>query len=212
MVGTGPFAQLARDYFEEYTDYRVVSFACHAAFRVGEEIYGLPLHALESLPYGPAEADTFIAIGYRKMNKLRQSVYEEMKSRGFQCPTLVHPSVKLWPSTRLGDNVFIFEDNTIQPYTTIGKNTILWSGNHLGHHSTVGDHCFLASHVVVSGLCTIGDNVFMGVNSTLRDGLTIGAECLIGAGALLTKDARPKTVYVTRGTPVFPKDSEQLGF
>lgn len=212
IVGTGLFAQVARDYFEEFTDYRAVGFACHERYREADSVYGLPLVALESLPWSASKVDVFVAVGYRRMNKLRQAVYEEMKERGFRCATFVHPSVKVWPSTKLGDNVFVFEDNTLQPYTSIGNNTILWSGNHLGHHSSLGDHCFVSSHVVISGSCTVGNNVFLGVNSTLRDGLTIGDECLIGAGALLTKNARPKAVYASSPTPVFPKDSEQLGF
>lgn len=52
---------------------------------------------------------------------------------------------------RIGENVFLLEDNTIQPFVSIGNNVTLWSGNHIGHHSTIHDHCFLASHIVVSG-------------------------------------------------------------
>ena len=53
----------------------------------------------------------------------------------------------------MGDNCFIFEDNTVQPFVTLGNNLVLWSGNHIGHHSTLRDHCFISSHVVISGFC-----------------------------------------------------------
>jgi UDP-3-O-[3-hydroxymyristoyl] glucosamine N-acyltransferase len=101
---------------------------------------------------------------------------------------------------RIGDNCFIFEDNTIQPFVTIGSNVTLWSGNHIGHHSTIKDHCFIASHVVVSGGVEIGECTFIGVNATLRDHIKIGERCVIGAGALLLADAEPEGVYIGAGT------------
>jgi len=214
IVGTGLFAEVASAYFEEFTDYKVAAFSCHESYKTGDEIYGRRLLAIENLApdYSPADSDIFVAIGYGQMNKMRQRVYEEMKERGYSCATFVHPEVKIWESTTVGENVFIFEDNTIQPFTRIGSDTILWSGNHVGHHSIIGEHCFISSHVVISGSCTIGNNVFIGVNSTLHDSLTIGDECLIGAGAVISKNTAPKSVYVPQATKVFPKTSDQIGF
>lgn len=214
IVGTGLFAEVARSYFDEFSNYNVKLFSCHARYKKSNTIYGLPLIEVENLVdnYSPEKYDVFIAIGYGKMNKMRQSVYEEIKDLGYQCATFVHPEVKIWDSTLLGDNVFIFEDNTIQPFTTIGNNTILWSGNHIGHHTTIGDHCFISSHVVISGSCSIGDNCFLGVNATFHDGLHIGAENLIGAGAIISRDTKPKEVYVPDSTDVYRKNSEEIGF
>lgn len=88
----------------------------------------------------------------------------------------------------MGDNVFIFEDNTVQPFVKMGSNIVLWSGNHIGHHSVLGNHLFISSHVVISGHCTVGDYCFFGVNSTVGNNINIGKDCLIGAGCLIVKD------------------------
>jgi len=214
IIGTGLFAEVAKAYFEEYTNYEVVAFACHARFKKFEFIYGRPLYEIESIKEicPPVNHEVFIAIGYGKMNKMRQVVYEEIKNLGYKCATFVHPDVKIWSSTILGDNVFIFENNTIQPFTTIGSNTILWSGNLIGHHSKIGNHCFISSHVVISGYCEIGNNVFIGVNATLRDGISIGDETLIGAGAVILKNTKFKEVYVTERTKPYDKKSDEMGF
>ena len=58
----------------------------------------------------------------------------------------------VWARHEIGENCFIFEDNTIQPFVKIGDDVVLWSGNHIGHHAEIGDHCFISSHVVISGL------------------------------------------------------------
>lgn len=214
IIGTGLFPEVAKAYFEEYTDYRVVGFACHARFKKSETIYGCPLFEIETLREHCSAEDhhAFVAIGYGKMNRMRQAVYEEIKAFGYKCATFVHPGVKVWPSTTLGDNVFIFEDNTLQPFTNIGADTFLWSGNHIGHHSVIGAHCFISSHVVISGSCKIGNNVFIGVNSTLRDGLSIGEATLIGAGSIIMKDTLPKEVFIAERTKPYRLNSEEMGF
>ena len=214
IVGTGLFPEVARCYFNEFSNYEVIGFACHQQYKQGDAIYGLPLYAIEDLKdtYPPEQVTLFVGIGYKQMNKMRQRVYEELKSLGYGFATFVYPSVKIWSTTTLGENVFIFEGNTIQPFTKIGNNTIFWSGNHLGHHTTVGDHCFISSHVVISGSCKVGNNVFVGVNSTFHDCLTIGDECLIGAGAIISKNTKPKEAYVPSVTKPFPKNSDEIGF
>lgn len=214
IVGTGMFAEVACSYFEELDGRKVVAFACHENFKVSDEIHGRPLVALEDLAQhaNSSEVDVFVAIGYGRMNTVRQRVYEEMKRGGFNCATFIHPKVRLWGSSNVGDNVFIFEDNTIQPFTTIGDNTILWSGNHIGHHSVIGRHCFISSHVVISGSCKVGDNVFIGVNATIHDGISVGDYSLIGAGAIISRTTEAGSVYVPVATKVFPKTSEEVGF
>ena len=214
IVGTGLFAEVAKAYFEEYTCYQVVAFACHEKYKENNTIYGSPLHIVENMEkeFPVEENDVFVAVGYGKMNKMRQVVYEEIKELGYTCVSFVHPKIKVWDSTIIGENVFIFEDNTIQPFTTIGNNNIFWSGNHLGHHTKVGDHCFISSHVVISGSCKIGNNVFIGVNAVLHDSLTIEDECLIGAGAIISKDTVKKEVYVPYRTKPYNKKSDEVGF
>ncbi len=214
IVGTGLFAEMAREYFNELSDYNVEAFSCHEKYKEADSIYELPLISVEDLvkKHLPQDVTLFVAIGYGEMNKIRQRVYEELKAHGYSFATFVYPGVKIWDNATLGDNVFIFEDNTIQPYTRIGSNTIFWSGNHIGHHSSIGSHCFISSHVVVSGSCHIGNNVFIGVNATLHDSLNIGDECLIGAGAIINKNTQAKSVFVPAATKIFPKNSEEIGF
>jgi sugar O-acyltransferase (sialic acid O-acetyltransferase NeuD family) len=214
IVGTGPFAEIAALYFNDYSNYDIIGFACHSKFRNSSQIHGRDLFAIEDLPKiaSPDLSEVFIAIGYGKMNQMRESVFLEMAEKGYTFANFIHPSVRVWANTVIGRNVFIFEDNTIQPFTTIGDNTVLWSGNHIGHHSKIGDHCFISSHVVISGNCHVGRNVFMGVNATLHDSLTIGDYCLIGAGAIISKDTKAREVFVPIATKPFPKSSAEIGF
>ena len=202
VVGTGTMGQVVDEYFRD-SPYEVVAFAASREFVNAPDFLGRPLVDVAALgdgAYRPAAVKLFIAIGYVKLNHTRARFYEHAKRDGYQLVSYVHPAVPIWKSNEIGDNVFIFEDNTIQPFVRIGNDTILWSGNHIGHHSSIGNHVFISSHVVVSGNCSIGDYTFIGVNATIADEVKVGRACLIGAGALIAKSTKDGELYAGEPT------------
>jgi len=212
IFGTGPFAQIAYWYFREDSDYEVVAFSVNKDYIKDDEIIGLPVVPYESLAkdYSFKEFELFIAIGYGNQNSIRAKIYRDAKKKEYKFATYVYSGVKTWPNNKIGENTFIFEDNTIQPYVKIGNNVTLWSGNHIGHHSKIGDLCFITSHVVVSGFVQIGERSFVGVNSTFRDAIKIGVGNIIGAGALILKDTKDYEVYPGVRTKPIEKDSRDI--
>ena len=202
IFGTGDIAQLAHHYFSADSEYEVVGFTVDAAFRSEPSFCGLPVVAFEDvLDRFPAKNfDLFVALSYSKLNSIRKEKYLAAKSKGYHLPSYVSSAATVLNDDQIGENCFIFEDNTIQPFVRIGNNVTLWSGNHIGHHSTIKDHSFLASHVVVSGGVEIGEQCFVGVNATLRDHIKIGDRCVVGAGALMLADAEAEGVYIGAAT------------
>ena len=198
IAGAGTMAEVLDEYFRAGSTYDVVAFAATGEYLTAPEVHGRPLVDFATMATGrfsPSSVKMFVATGYSRLNRTRARFYYEAKKMGYELVTYVHPSVHIWPSTTVGDNVFIFEDNTVQPFTDIGSNTILWSGNHIGHHSKIGNHCFISSHVVVSGRCEVGDYSFIGVNSTLRDNITVGRGSFLGAGTVLAKSAPEGSLF-----------------
>jgi len=202
IFGTGDISQLAHIYFSKDSDYETVAFTVDASHIASETFCGLPVIPFEEVTknYPPEKNSLFIALSYSKLNELRKKKYLAAKALGYQLASFISSHATVLNEKRIGDNCFIFEDNTIQPFVTIGNNVTLWSGNHIGHHSTIKDHCFIASHVVISGGVEIGEQCFIGVNATLRDHIKVGEKCVIGAGALLLTDAEPKGVYIGAAT------------
>jgi sugar O-acyltransferase (sialic acid O-acetyltransferase NeuD family) len=211
IFGTASFAEVAHFYLTHDSHYEVVAFTASADSIQQDSLQDLPVVPFETLEtfYPPDEYQMFIAIGYAKLNKVRERFYNEAKAKGYTLITYISSQATYW-GTPIGDNCFVFEDNTIQAFTTIGNNVILWSGNHIGHHTTIEDHCFITSHVLVSGHVTIGSHCFLGVNATLRDSISIAPECVIGAGALVLKNTSPKEVYAAERTKIYPKDSSNI--
>ena len=202
IFGSGDIAQLAHYYFSTDSNYEVVAFTVDANYINESEFCGLPVVAFEDVVtnYPPESYDFFVALSYSKLNAIRKEKFLAAKEMGYKLVSFISSRATVLNEGRIGENCFIFEDNTIQPFVMIGNNVTLWSGNHIGHHSVIHDHTFIASHVVISGGVEIGEQCFVGVNATLRDHIIIGDRCVVGAGALLLADAAPEGVYIGTAT------------
>ena len=211
IFGTGSFAQLAHFYFANDSEHEVVAFTVNEDHMSELEFDGLPVHAFEKIEhrYPPGGFKMFVAVGYKGLNRVRAAIYSEAKENGYELVSYVSSQCTYW-GKEIGDNCFIFEDNTIQPFVSIGNDVVIWSGNHIGHHSTIGDHCFISSHVVVSGNCRIGDYCFIGVNATIRDSVSIGKSCLLGAGSLIMKSTKDNELFIAKGTMPDKRPADQI--
>ena len=212
IFGTSGFAEVAYFYFTKDSEYEVVAFTVNKKFLNQTKLFGLPVVPFEDIEkiYPPDKYGMFVAIVYTNMNKIREKIYNESKSKDYDLVNYVNSKAITWGEFQIGDNCFILENVVIQPFVTIGNNVIIWSGNHIGHHSKIADHCFITSHVVISGNVEIGSNCFLGVNSTIRDGITIAPECVIGAGSVILKDTKQKQVFSTNSTFLLSKSSDEL--
>jgi carbonic anhydrase/acetyltransferase-like protein (isoleucine patch superfamily) len=74
----------------------------------------------------------------------------------------------------------------------------------------VEDHCYIAGQVVISGTAVIESYCFLGVNATIGHEVTVGSESFVGAGALITKNVAPKSVYIVPDTQKFRLDSNSF--
>lgn len=212
IFGIGDFAQVACSYFRHDAGRTIAAFTVHAAFRSAEKVLGLDVVPFETLErtHPATEFDLFVAIGYRRLNKAREEIYEQCRGMGYGFSSFVHSRACVAADVVIGANCFIFEQNVVQPFVTIGDDVVLWSGNHIGHHAKIGSHCFIASHAVISGRVEIGDHSFIGVNSTFKDGVRVAPRNVIGAGAIITRDTQDDEVYAPEATAASKVKSYQV--
>lgn len=202
VFGSSEIGQLAHYYFTNDSNYEIVAFTLDREFITEETFCGRPVVPFEKVAelYPPESHDFFVALGYSRVNAVRKEKYFAAKALGYRLTSYISSSATVLNQGQIGENCFIFEDNTIQPFVKIGNNVTLWSGNHIGHHTTIHDHTFITSHVVISGGVEIGEQTFIGVNATLRDRIKVGARCVLGAGTLLLSDAEPEGLYIGNPT------------
>jgi sugar O-acyltransferase (sialic acid O-acetyltransferase NeuD family) len=202
IFGIQDFASLARFYLTHDSEHEVVAFSVNEQYLPeGGAFEGLPVVAFETVEsaYPPGEFAFFAPMSHRRMNRLREEVYNRIKAKGYELISYVSSRATTFPDFTCGDNCFILEDNTIQPFVKIGSNVVMWSGNHIGHHSTIGDHVLFTSHVVLSGHCTVEPYCFFGVNATIRDSARIAEGSLVAMAASVTRDTEAWGVY--KGSP-----------
>jgi len=198
IFGQGLYTEIAHQYFTDDSEYEVVCFTKDDDYIDSNTYLGLPMVEFSKIQdsYPPDQFDMHIAVSYTELNHLRERIFHEAKKKGYNLPSYISSRCNILTKYPIGENCFIFEDNTIQPFVKIEDNVILWSGNHIGHHSVIKSHNFISSHVVVSGQCTVESNCFIGVNSTIGHEVIIGSETLVGAGSTITKNTEPGSVYV----------------
>ena len=204
IFGTNQLAELAEYYIKTDTNLEIVAFTVHKKFKKLNSFKDKPVVDFEDIEkkYPTNEYLLFSPMTGKNLNKIRESVYNEGKKKGYTFYSYLSSKATIL-TNKIGENCFILEDNTIQPFVEIGNNCVLWSGNHIGHHSKIEDHVFITSHCVISGNCLIKSHSWLGVNCTLRNNLTIGNGTLIAMSASVIKNTDDFTVYV--GVPAKPK-------
>ena len=203
IFGVSRFAELVHFYLTSSGQFSVRAFVVDRAYLDAPTFCDLKVVPFDEVPalFPPDEFGMFIAIGYSKLNRLRESKYHEARERGYALASYVHSSTSRPDNVHIGDNVLILEQNILQPFSEIGNNVIAWSNNLIGHHSRVGDHSFLTSNTLIGGETKLGQRCFMGVGANVGPKLTIGNDCIIGAGCLVMSDAAANGVYSAQESP-----------
>ncbi len=212
IIGSGETGLIAYEYFQFDSSYEVVAFSVNQDYITETTINNLAIIPFELLEqsYSPTEYEVYIAISSGKLNRNRTNLYKEAKAKGYKCASYISSKAFVWRNVEIGENCFVFENNTLQPFVKIGNNVTLWSGNHIGHNTIIKDNCFISSHCVISGFCEIGENSFLGVNCTIENNVKIAKDNFIGAGALIQKNTEEKSFYQLKQTELSKVDTHKL--
>jgi sugar O-acyltransferase (sialic acid O-acetyltransferase NeuD family) len=209
VFGLGEGARLATRYFGEDDAYRIVAYTVDGSHKNTDRFEGHDVIAFEELTsrFPPGRALIFVALGYQQVNGLRAAKFTVVKAAGYSCATYVHPSNRLPPETRIGENCFILANQCVDREVRIGDNVTIWSGCHIGDRSRIEDHAWLSSEVCLNGDVVVGERCFLASNCTVSPGVTLAERSFIGANALIVKNTEPDAVHVVPGTPAQPIDS-----
>ena len=180
--------------FSKYSNAEII-FSCDKKFINQKEKLGCEVvETKKLLKLNKKDFDFFLAIGYSKLNLVRQKFYEYFKRKNFPFINFVHPNVNNY-SSKIGKNNFIMENVSINPYTSLGNNNIIWSSTIIGHHNKVGSHNFFSGNSTISGNSLIENNCFFGVNSCTKDNIKIKAFSFIDAGEFVNKSLKKYTFF-----------------
>ena len=129
----------------------------------------------------------------------------------------IENNVKVGPFSRIRSRVVLSKGSRIGNFVEI-KNSRVGSGTKINHLSYVGDATIGKSTNIGAGTITcnydgkrkyrtkIHDEVFIGSNSSLVAPVTIGEKSVVGAGSVITKNVRKKSLALTRAQQIEKKN------
>ena len=214
IFGTTDFGKMLRFYFEKYADVQIAAYTVDKAYLIDDRYDNLPAVAYEEIEqkYPPTEYTMIIALGYKKMNQIRQQKFEDAKKRGYTIENFIHPSA-VNDAVEMGEGNIILENVTLAYGTKIGNSNILWNGCQISHESQVGNYNFFSVDSVIAGKTVVKNNCFLGINCTVLGNRTLADATLVGAGAFVKENTEPYSVYVpARSIRLENKKSTEMAY
>lgn len=111
--------------------------------------------------------------------------------------SVINRNVIIWCNLKAGNNVHVNPGACIYGTVMIGNNVMIAPNVMIagGNHGTVNNGVPMLFQTCVSKGITIGNDVWIGANSVIVDGVKISEGVIIGAGAVVTKDLPPYSIW-----------------
>ena len=121
----------------------------------------------------------------------------------------IENKVEIGPYARIRPNTILKEGSKIGNFVEVKKSTV-GKKSKVNHLSYIGDSLIGKSVNIGAGTITcnydgvkksktkIKDNVFIGSNSSLVAPVTINKKSIVGAGSVITKSVKEKSLAITR--------------
>ena len=190
IFGKSGIAQVVYACLETDPTRQVVAFTVDRRYVSEERCEGLPLVPFDEIEsrYPPSGHGLLVAVGQGDRNRLRARVFDAALAKGYSIESYVDPSVRMYPSNRIGRGCLIFDGVSLQPHAQVGDDVVIRPMTYVGHHSVLEAHCFVAPHAAILGCCRIGEFGFIGAHATISSRVSLGPHCVVSAGAVVTRD------------------------
>lgn len=198
IYGDSEFAE--QIYYQLYSDerYNVLAFTVDSSKYHKDNFIGLPIykfHLLNSV-YSSKEISICPAIGYSKLNRIREIVFNEICNSGFHLFTYISKNACIQKNVIIGAGSFIGDFVFIGPNVKIGTGTIVRPLSTIGHDVEIGNFTYCSASSTIGGRAKIMNNSFIGLNSTIKNSVVISDNCIIGSASNVINNTYPDGVYV----------------
>ncbi len=188
IIGIGGHANSVIDSIKQNSEYEIVGYVDK---EMKETIYNFEYLGsddnLETI-YKKGVKNAFICIGFLGDNDLRNKIYDNLISIGYNVPTIIDKTAILADNCKIGEGTFVGKGSIINSNANIGKMCIINTGAIVEHDCFIGDYSHIAISTCLCGGVKVGKNSFIGANSTIIQCIHIGNNVTIGAGMTIISD------------------------
>jgi len=131
-----------------------------------------------------------------------------MKYPNINFANIIHPSVRISPSAKLGEGIFLAANVIIDSKSVIGNHNIILFSSVVSRFVTLGDYCFLSANVNIIGNVNIGGNNYLGVKSTITK--DIKHQVLVNSGSVVVKEITSNSIVSNHGDKVKNFKSKEI--
>ena len=192
VLGSGGHAKVAIDILHVMTNYKIIGVTS-TNLKQGSIFQGYKVLGDDDiLPQYKQNGIKHIAMGiggYRN-NNIRKTVFQKIKSLGFDLVNIIHPKSIISATSKLGEGVTIFPGVIINTEVKIGDNVIIATGASVDHETVIENHVLVSAGVVIGANAIIKESALLALGSKVISGISIGSNSLIAAGAVVVNDIR----------------------
>ena len=204
VVGAGGMgrevAEMVLACAEAGSDWDLLGFLDDSPTSQGTFVMGFPVLGPGEWIADHPDVQLVLGIGHPRT---RRRVTCRLTALGATWMTLVHPSVIVSRSARVGYGCVVFAGCVLSADCRLGDFTYLNYNTVVSHDAEVADHACIMAQVTLSGNVRVGEGAFVGVGVSTRQGVSIGEWSIVGAGASVVRDIPP--LCVAAGVPAHPK-------
>ena len=129
--------------------------------------------------------------------RVRRSIVKKLTGIGVShWQKIVHKSIRLHESIKLGDGVIILKGAVLTCSITIGNHCILNRGTQVSHDCVIKDYCSLNPSSILSGNVGLGVGCEIGSASVIKQGIVVGEGAVVGIGAAVVKNVKANEIVV----------------
>ena len=145
----------------------------------------------DSWTWKPAADEVFVCTLGDPVSRMR--VIADLRERGAQFVTIVHPSVICAEGVSMGEGCIV------APYTVFGADSAIAAyvmvnmSCTIGHDSRIGEGSTVSCQCDIMGYASIGERCFLGGKSCVLPGRRVGDDAVVGAGSAVIRDVEPGT-------------------
>jgi acetyltransferase EpsM len=185
FLGDGFFAVEALDIAEDSGGFVPLGFVNSARQpEPGATREGLPIFAVEQIPYGIDECSVICAIASTR----RRAFIERVLALGYRFTSLAHPSARVSRRAHIGVGSILNAAAVVSAHAAVGEHTIVNRGALIGHDTRIGKFCSIGPGANMAGNVQIGEGAWIGIGAVIRERVKIGAGAVVAAGAVVVRD------------------------